>query len=317
MNQGTPKRRRSAWFAFYPDDFAGGTRGMSLASKGAFVDLLSYQFANGYIPTDERTICRIIGAFPDEWRSIRDEVLPKFEEEDGAFVNRRMQKEREEREEIRSKRVEASQLGNKKRWGETPQSVPNGIANGIANGIVLGIATTTTTTTTSPSKTKTKTNEEYPLTPKGGSRRSATPSAVDLISSIPDDFPQSYRPFAEEWAHDKQSRGAKQKFQSDRAFLTSINRMLKYPTATVSDAVEMAIAGGWQGWEQDSIKLGAKVENIRDASDEVEGWSSPNPQPDLDELFDMDRIARERDEEAARIAGEEPEFEIMEESACF
>ena len=93
--------------------------------------------------------------------------------------------------------------------------------------------------------------------------------------------------------------------------------MLKYSPSVVSDAVEMAIAGGWQGWEQDNIKSGAKLENIRDAADEVEGWSSPNPQPDLDELFDLKRIARERDEEAARIAGEEPEFEPMEDSVCF
>jgi len=49
----------------------------------------------------------------------------------------------------------------------------------------------------------------------------------------------------------------------------------------------------------------------------VIGFQSPNPQPDLDELFDLKRIARERDEEAARIAGEEPEFESMEDSVCF
>ena len=79
----------------------------------------------------------------------------------------------------------------------------------------------------------------------------------------------------------------------------------------------MAIAGGWQGWEQDNIKLGSKVQNIRDTTDIVESWSSPNPQPDLDELFDIKRIARERDEEAAQIAGEEPEFEMMEETTCF
>ena len=372
---------------------------MSLAAKGAFVDLLAYQFANGFVPNDDRTLCRIIGAFPDEWQEIREEVLSKFEgAENGNLVNHRMQKERDERDGIRSKRIAAATKGLSSRWesddkedgltnsqkrarrlanarrlathseqewsdllsfcgkcvrcgatdvklvkdhikpiyqggsdgienlqplcpscncGKSAESIdfrPNGWQKAVK---CVAKCVASPSPSPSPSKTKTKTNEEYPLTPKGGSRRSATPSAVDLISSIPDDFPESYRPFAEEWAHDKQSRGAKQKFQSDRAFLTSINRMLKYPTATVSDAVEMAIAGGWQGWEQDSIKLGAKVENIRDASDEVEGWSSPNPQPDLDELFDMERIARERDEEAAQIAGEEPEFEIMEESACF
>jgi len=109
-----PKRKRSPWFAFYPDDFDSGTRAMTLAGRGAYLSLLCYQFSNGTIPKDERTICRIIGAFPDEWAEIRSEVLAKFEAlEDGSWINRRMEKEREERDGIRVKRIEAVQ----KRWG--------------------------------------------------------------------------------------------------------------------------------------------------------------------------------------------------------
>ena len=120
MSDKPPKRKRSAWFAFYPDDFDGGTRSMSLAGRGAFLGLLSYQFANGSVPADDRTICRIIGAFPDEWEPIRNEVLSKFEKDgDGNLVNARMQKESEEREEIRSKRVDAIN----KRWKKPDTNV--------------------------------------------------------------------------------------------------------------------------------------------------------------------------------------------------
>jgi uncharacterized protein YdaU (DUF1376 family) len=120
MSKSTPKRRRSAWFAFYPDDFSGGTRSMSLAGRGAFIELLSHQFSTGSIPPDDRTICRIIGAFPDEWDAVKVEVLAKFDtDDDGNFVNHRMQKEREEREEIRSKRVDAIS----KRWSKTDTNV--------------------------------------------------------------------------------------------------------------------------------------------------------------------------------------------------
>lgn len=147
MNKTQPKRKRSAWFAFYVDDYIGGTRVMSLSARGAFIDLLAYQFANDGIPDDERMICRIIGAFEDEWKWIREEVLSKFPTcDDGVRRNSRMTKEREEREEIREKRVEASQKGNQKRWQNDLKSIPNGIPNGIANGNVLRIATTTTTT---------------------------------------------------------------------------------------------------------------------------------------------------------------------------
>ena len=132
---------------------------MSLASKGAFIDLLAYQFANGSIPQDDRTLCRIVGAFPDEWQEIREEVLSKFEEDNGGLVNRRMQKERDERNEIREKRIEAVS----KRWSksDTSVSVLNKQTGYKSNDFV------DTSPSPSPSPSTTKTKEENPLTPKG------------------------------------------------------------------------------------------------------------------------------------------------------
>jgi uncharacterized protein YdaU (DUF1376 family) len=153
MNKSTPKRRRSAWFAFYPDDFSGGTRSMSLAGRGAFIELLSHQFSSGSIPPDDRTICRIIGAFPDEWDAVKAEVLTKFDTDDnGNFVNHRMQKEREEREEIRSKRVEAIS----KRWGKTDTNVSDlNKQNGYKS-----IDSVYTSPTSSPTSSSSKKNSE-------------------------------------------------------------------------------------------------------------------------------------------------------------
>jgi hypothetical protein len=52
--------------------------------------------------------------------------------------------------------------------------------------------------------------------------------------------------------------------------------------------------------------------------EEIIGFSSPRPQPDLDELFSINRIARERDEETERIAGDMPvEMATPEEMKCF
>ena len=129
---------------------------MSLAAKGAFIDLLAYQFANGSIPLDDRTLCRIIGAFPEEWQEIRAEVLCKFEAEDGLLINRRMQKERDERNEIREKRIQAVN----KRWNkiDTSVSVLHEQAGYKSNDLVY------TSPSPSPSPSKRK---ETPLTPKG------------------------------------------------------------------------------------------------------------------------------------------------------
>ena len=138
-----PKRKRSPWFAFYPDDWIGGTRIMSLAGRGAYLDLLAYQFTAGLIPKDDRTICRIIGAFPEEWEAIKGEVLPKFEETEDGFVNRRLEKEAAERAEIRSKRVEAIN----KRWNkQDTKEIQDGYKS-----IDLVDTSPTTSPTTSPS----------------------------------------------------------------------------------------------------------------------------------------------------------------------
>jgi uncharacterized protein YdaU (DUF1376 family) len=132
-------RKRSPWFAFYVDDWLGGTRRMTAAAKGAFIELLCDQFANGSIPQDEDQIQMIAGVRPDEWASIRASVLSKFEDDgDGGLINRRMEKEREEREEIRQKRISAGSKGGSKK-----------VANAKANGSSLPVASTSTSTSTS------------------------------------------------------------------------------------------------------------------------------------------------------------------------
>lgn len=117
---------------------------MTLAARGAFVELLAYQFAYGSVPNDAAAICRIIGAFPKEWRAISEQVLSKFRiTENGDLVNDRMNAERLEREEIRGKRVEAVS----KRWNKRNTNVLQEYP--ICNDFV---STTTTTTTTLPTK---------------------------------------------------------------------------------------------------------------------------------------------------------------------
>lgn len=118
------KRTKSPWFAFYVDDFVSGTISMSMCARGAFVSLLAYQFSNGSIPSDERTLCRITGAFPDEWAAVKAEVLPKFQsDENGNLFNVRMDKERIEREEIRQKKITAGRKGGR------PPKKASGLAN--------------------------------------------------------------------------------------------------------------------------------------------------------------------------------------------
>lgn len=135
---------RSPWFTFYADDWKGGTAGMTLAAKGAYIDLLAYQFHHGPIPDDPRTICRILGCFPDEWEPISSEVLGKFERVENGWENARMRHEIEVRE-TRSK--------NGKKGGRPPspekltesKTKANGKLNGKLNHNQTQSPTTTTT----------------------------------------------------------------------------------------------------------------------------------------------------------------------------
>lgn len=148
--KGSSKRKRSPWFAFYADDYIAGTRDMSIAARGAYVDLLAHQFSKGSIPNDDRKICRLIGAFQEEWEEIKGEVLPKFEtQEDGSLANIRMCAEREERESIRQKRVDAIN----KRWNksDTKENTKEDTKEDthVSTEVDSHVDTSTTTTTSS------------------------------------------------------------------------------------------------------------------------------------------------------------------------
>jgi uncharacterized protein YdaU (DUF1376 family) len=143
MSNQSAKRKNSPWFAFYPDDFDGGTAAMSLAAVGAFVRLLNYQFAHGFLPKNDEKICRILRAKPREWKAIRDEVISKFsEDENGELLNLRMDEERAIRGRIRDLKIEAGKKGNEKRW----QKDRTCDDSATPDAKDLGVASTTTST---------------------------------------------------------------------------------------------------------------------------------------------------------------------------
>lgn len=96
--------------------------------------------------------------------------------------------------------------------------------------------------------------ENPPSTPPRG-RRDKRPSALDLIKSVPNDFPDDLRPIAEDFAKARQSYiPASKRFGTTGAFVQQCKRMKLYPVHVVAEAVDAAIAGEWKSWEQESIK---------------------------------------------------------------
>lgn len=76
-------------FLFYPNDWLGGTMGMTFEEKGAYMDLLMMQFNRGHMTT------HMIGqAVGQVWDKIKD----KFEvDSSGCFYNKRLEEEQTKR----------------------------------------------------------------------------------------------------------------------------------------------------------------------------------------------------------------------------
>ena len=76
-------------FLFYPNDWLGGTMGMTFEEKGAYMELLMLQFNRGHMTKD--MIGRTVGQL---WDNIKDKFV---EDENGCFYNTRLEEEKNKR----------------------------------------------------------------------------------------------------------------------------------------------------------------------------------------------------------------------------
>ena len=83
-------------FLFYPNDWIGGTMGMTLEEKGAYIELLMMQFNRGHMT--KHMIGLVVGQL---W----DKVEDKFEVDDkGLYYNVRLDEEKEKRKKFTESR---------------------------------------------------------------------------------------------------------------------------------------------------------------------------------------------------------------------
>jgi uncharacterized protein YdaU (DUF1376 family) len=92
-------------FQFYVKDWLSSStvRSMSLAARGAYIDLLAFAWQSqpfATLPNDPAQLRRLVGADSAEWADIWPQISECFEVEDGHLVNRRLQDEGRKREEF-------------------------------------------------------------------------------------------------------------------------------------------------------------------------------------------------------------------------
>jgi uncharacterized protein YdaU (DUF1376 family) len=90
-------------FLFYPNDYLGGTMGMTFEEKGAYIELLMMQFNLGHL--QESKILKMLGSSSELWESIK---LKFVIDENGLYYNKRL-----EYEQIKRRKYSESRRNNK------------------------------------------------------------------------------------------------------------------------------------------------------------------------------------------------------------
>ena len=84
-------------FLFYPNDWIGGTMGMTFEEKGAYMELLMMQFNRGHMTY--HMMAHTVG-------QVLDKVLDKFEKDDnGLYFNKRLEEEKNKRKSFVDSRI--------------------------------------------------------------------------------------------------------------------------------------------------------------------------------------------------------------------
>ena len=76
-------------FLFYPNDYIGGTMGMTFEEKGAYIEILMLQFNRGHMTS--HMIGQLVGQL---WESIRCKFV---QDEQGLWYNIRLDQEKDKR----------------------------------------------------------------------------------------------------------------------------------------------------------------------------------------------------------------------------
>lgn len=107
-----------AMMPWFPRDFIAATRHMSLAERGAYRELLDYQWEMGALPNDEVRLARLLAITPEEFAPIWLTIRSKFEPSDTGLANKRLEEHRKKAVDGREKKIAAAAKTNAKRYGE-------------------------------------------------------------------------------------------------------------------------------------------------------------------------------------------------------
>ena len=120
-------------------DYLSATRHFSLAERGAYTDLLFFQWEMGALPREPERLARLIGCSPEEFNSVWTVIRGKFVESGNGLVNARLEEHRRESVRLSEVRRLIGSRGGKKS-AETRASKASANCEPIATPIAQAIA---------------------------------------------------------------------------------------------------------------------------------------------------------------------------------
>ena len=114
------------WRPYYPNDFAGVTRGWPIVARGVFHELLDAAWTQGALPDDAHQLRAIARCTPLEWRSAWPYVEPHFPVgDDNQRHNLALEESRKKQIGLHRKRSAGGALGNLIRWHGAKRGDPD------------------------------------------------------------------------------------------------------------------------------------------------------------------------------------------------
>lgn len=113
MSSGTG--RSLAMLPWFARDYIAATRHMSLAERGAYTDLLFFEWENGPLPREPERLARLIGCAVAELEQVWPAIRPKFQDTPDGLTNRRLEEHRAEAHRLRDARARGAKTTNRRR----------------------------------------------------------------------------------------------------------------------------------------------------------------------------------------------------------
>jgi uncharacterized protein YdaU (DUF1376 family) len=124
-----------AMLPWFPRDYLAATRGMTLAERGAYTDLLWFAWDMGALPNDPKRLARMLGVDAEEFDAVWPAIKSKFVLTGSGIVNERLERERQHSQRLRTKASEKAAQAAKARWSNAASQDGPSNASGNAPSI--------------------------------------------------------------------------------------------------------------------------------------------------------------------------------------